>query len=120
MNSTRPNPLEKFMRRQGSNDAPCVFDTPRKIDDLEVFTTIAHDFGMHTVFHIDEDLLGEMGVNWGGGRWIKVSIHRPSETDVLVEDVVSDELILITDRYKDYFCETFSEWELDLNPSKAD
>ena len=120
MNSTRPNPVEKFMRRHGSNDAPCVFDTPRKIDDLEVFTTLAYDFGMHTVFHIDEDLLGDMGVNWGGGRWIKVSIHRPSETDVMDEEVVSDELILITDRYKDYFCETFSDWELDLNPSKDD
>ena len=48
-------------------------------------------------FHIDEDLLGDMGVNWGGGRWIKVSIHRPSETDVMVSDVVSritSELIL--------------------------
>ena len=44
----------------------------------------------------------------------KVSIHRPSETDVMDEEVVSDELILITDRYKDYFCETFSDWELDL------
>ena len=116
MNSTRLNPLEKFMRRRGGNNAPCVFDTAKKIDDFEVFTTIADDFGMNTVFNIDEDLFGVMGVNWGGGRWIKVSIHRLRAVDGLV----SSEFILIDDRFKDYFCETFSDWELDLNPSKAD
>ena len=116
MNSTRPNPLEKFMRRQGSNNAPCVFDTAKKIDDLEEFSTFLDDFDMHLVFHTDEDLFGVMGVNWGGGRWIKVSIHRLRAVD----DLVSSEFILIDDRFKDYFCETFSDWELDLNPSKDD
>lgn len=104
------------MRRQGSKNAPCVFDTEKKIDDLEVFTSIAHDFNMIISFNIDEDLFGVMGVNWGGGRWVKIGVEQRHQPYV----VVSEEFILIGDRFKDYFCETFSDWELDFNRSKDD
>ena len=108
-------PLENFMRHQGWKNAPLVFDTTKKIDDLEVFTSIVNDFDMTTTFNISEDLFGVMGVNWGGGRWVKINVEQLHEP----YNVVSEDFILIEDRFKDYFCETFSDWELDFNRSKA-
>ena len=115
MKSSSTKLVENFMRRQGSNNAPLVFDTAKKIDDLEVFISIASDFDMSTGFNIDEDLFGVMGVNWGGGRWVKIIVEQLHEP----YNVVSEKVILIRDRLKDYFCETFSDWELDFNRSTA-
>ena len=48
MNSTRPNPVEKFVKRHGSNDIRAFsIHQERSGNDLEVFTTLAYDFGMH-------------------------------------------------------------------------